>query len=124
MTPVYIAAPYAPARGLTATDNLVRAHALARHAMSLGYAPIVIHGAVQVGVYGNDDNPSERARGIEAACAIAKAVGRAGGELWLLRLPGGGVSNGCDREARAFETARLGALRWFEMNPDLTIREI
>ena len=98
--------------------------ALARHAMSLGYAPIVIHGAVQVGVYGNDDNPSERARGIEAACAIAKAVGRAGGEFWLLRLPGGGVSSGCDREARAFETARFGALRWFEMESDLTIREI
>ena len=95
-----------------------------RHAMSLGYAPIVIHGAVQVGVYGDDADPPERARGIEAACAIAKAVGRAEGELWLLRLPGGGVSSGCDREARAFETARFGALRWFEMESDLTIREI
>ena len=124
MTPIYIAAPYAPRPGLTTTENITRAHALARHAMRLGYAPVVIHGAVQVGVFGNDDDPEERARGIEAACAIAAAIGRAGGELWLLVLPEGGLSSGCEREARAFESARFGALRWFEMDSALNIREI
>ena len=124
MTPIYIAAPYAPRPGLTTTENITRAHALARHAMRLGYAPVVIHGAVQVGVFGNDDDPEERARGIEAACAIAAAIGRAGGELWLLVLPEGGLSSGCEREAEAYLRAGGTVERRFRMNQAYRIEEI
>lgn len=124
MTLVYIAAPYTAHPGLTTTENIVRAHTLARHALSLGYAPIVIHGAIQAGVYGNDDVPAERAIGIETACAIAAGVGRAGGELWALMLPYGAMSDGVDRERRAYLDAGGRRTRWFKMAPDLSIREI
>lgn len=124
MTPIYIAAPYASTADHHTIDNIRRARALARHASALGYAPMVIHGEIAEGVYGNDNDPEEHARGIEAACAIAAAIGRAGGELWILVPPDGGVSSGCEREEQAFVATGNTRVRYWRMGLDGAISEV
>ena len=110
----YIAAPFAPWEGETTDptvwgylgveDNLGRVRKLAAHAFrhESGIAPVYIHEAIALGVYGNDENPEERERGLQAAALIAESIAVAGGELWLLELPNGRLSHGTAFEAAAF----------------------
>ena len=124
MIPVYIAAPYGQTAWHTVGENIRRADALARHAVEQGYAPIVIHRAIAAGVYGDDFNAAERDRGIMAARSIAASVATAGGELWLLHTPSGGVTFGCRMEVRAYLDARGNEVREFRMGDNFDVEEL
>jgi hypothetical protein len=88
MKTCYIAAPFA------GTPDDSRALALARLAMDLGFAPVVIHPAVRAGAYGDDNDPDARERGLEAAKTIAAQCD----ELWCLLRDDGTASGGCQAE--------------------------
>lgn len=110
---VYIAAPY----GGDIEDNVVRASALALHAVELGRAPLVIHPAIQAGAYGADDVPEERARGLRVAVALVRMVATVGGELWVLLTAEGGVTPGVRAEMNAYAmTGR--AIRWWYLGDE------
>jgi hypothetical protein len=107
--PAYLAAPFAPWGSLSALDNTIRARTLARYAITKeGIAPVYVHEAVWLGAFGDESKPEERERGLRASLAIAEAVALAGGELWLLELPDGSFSSGCERERATFERAARG----------------
>lgn len=113
--PAYIAAPFAAWAGLsepngacalTVAENVKRARTLAAYGFRKeGIAPVYVHEQIEAGVFGNDGNPEDRERGLLADAAIAEAVAIAGGELWLLELPDGTFSRGCEHERAAFERA-------------------
>lgn len=107
--PAYLAAPFAPWGSLSSLDNTIRARTLAHYAITKeGIAPVYVHEAVWLGAFGDESKPEERERGLQASLAIAEAVALAGGELWLLELPDGTFSNGCERERATFERAARG----------------
>lgn len=112
MSVVYIAAPYASNEGLSIEENVRRAVALAELAACDGYAPLLVHREVREGLYGRDEVPEERERGLRATRAIAQMVGYAQGELWILQLPSGGISSGCANEHTSF---LFGAMRAYDM---------
>lgn len=114
--PAYIAAPFAAWQGgylpdgsrdrLLVFENVKRARLLAAYGFRKeGIAPVYVHEQIEAGVFGNDGNPEDRERGLLAAATIAEAVALAGGELWLLELPDGSFSRGCEHERAAFERA-------------------
>lgn len=123
MTPIYIAAPYRPVAQMSILDNVWRAERLAAVARSHGHAPVCIHRAILAGMYGDDNDPTERDRGVALACAIAEAIGKAGGELWILLTPTGQISAGCAREASAFASVCEGRVRMWAMTTDGRIEE-
>jgi len=101
-TVVYIAAPYAANEGLSIEENVQRAVALAELAAAQGYAPLFVHREVGMGLYGRDEVPEERERGLRSTRMLAQTVGYAQGELWMLRLPSGRWSSGCEGERAGF----------------------
>jgi hypothetical protein len=109
MSVVYVAAPFAPNEGLSIEENVRRAVALAEMAASLGCAPLLVHREVRAGLYGRDEVPEERERGLRATRAIAQMVGYAQGELWILQLPSGQISSGCIGERTSFVSGALRA---------------
>lgn len=109
ITPVYIVAPFAPNEGLSVEDNVARAVALAAHAVTKGMAPLLVHREVDAGLYGRDDIPEERARGLALTRRLAQAMGEARGALWVLELPSGRLSSGCAGEVEAFLVGALNA---------------
>jgi len=121
MSVVYVAAPFAPNEGLSIEENVRRAVALAEMAVSEGYAPLLVHREVSAGLYGRDEVPEERERGLRATRAIAQMVGYAQGELWILQLPSGQISSGCGGERERFVS---GALRAHDMGTVLRARII
>lgn len=101
--PVYIAAPFAAATPEARAKNVRRACVLAAYAVRRGLAPVVVHPLVELGIFGRDDAPEERERGLAAACALAEMVGRhAGGCLWVLTRDDGTLSPGTEREDAAW----------------------
>ena len=108
-TPVYIAAPFAPNEGLSIEENIERAAALAAMAVMLGFAPVFVHREVATGLYGRDEFPEERARGLAMTRRLAEIVGEARGLLWVLELPSGRLSSGCEGEVEAFMAAAWNA---------------
>lgn len=111
---VYVAAPFAAAEGLSVEDNVARAVALGALATAEGYAPLVVHPAVEAGVYGSDDVPADRANGLRCTQGLAELVGSGAGQLWILVRPSGRLSFGCEAEKEAFlyglRRVREGAL--------------
>lgn len=107
--PVYIAAPFAPNEGLSISENVARAAALAALAVEEGLAPIFIHREVATGLFGRDEVPEERARGLALTRRLAEVVGEAQGALWVLELPSGALSSGCEGEVEAFMAAAWNA---------------
>ena len=107
----YIAAPFAPGRGRGVQENVRRANKLAAHAVTEGYAPVVVHSAIQDGVYGDDANPVHRDRGLEICRALVTAVGDTDGEFWILADSDGEatvISAGVRAELEAYaETASI-----------------
>ena len=116
---VYIAAPYAPNEGISIEENVRRAVALADRAAAEGHAPLLVHREVRAGLYGRDEVPEERERGLRATRSLARMVGNAQGELWILQLPSGQISSGCDGERTSFVS---GALRARDMGAVLRAR--
>jgi hypothetical protein len=106
---VYIAAPFAPNEGLSIVENVRRASALAELAVQQGLAPVLVHREVAAGLYGRDEVPEERARGLALTRRLAEIVGETRGHLWLLELPSGRLSSGCDGEVEAFREAMWNA---------------
>ena len=119
MSVVYIAAPFAPNEGLSIEENVRRAVALAEMAVFEGYAPLLVHREVRAGLYGRDEVPEERERGLRATRALARMVGYAQGDLWILQLPSGQISSGCVGERTSFVS---GALRAHDMGTVLRAR--
>lgn len=99
--PAYIIAPYAG----DIDRNVARAVLLGRLALAHGLAPVVVHPAIKAGVYGDDDVPEERERGLRAACGIARTVVAAGGDVWALTDDNGSLSAGSRIEWHACEQA-------------------
>ena len=116
---VYIAAPYAPNEGISIEENVRRAVALADRAAAEGHAPLLVHREVRAGLYGRDEVPEERERGLRATRSLARMVGNAQGELWILQLPSGQISSGCVGERTSFVS---GALRARDMGAVLRAR--
>ena len=116
MSVVYIAAPFAPNEGLSIEENVRRAVALAEMAVTEGYAPLLVHREVRAGLYGRDEVLEERERGLRATRALARMVGYAQGDLWILQLPSGQISSGCIGERTSFVS---GALRARDMGATL-----
>jgi hypothetical protein len=108
-TPVYIAAPFAPNEGLSIEENIARAVALAEQAVEEGFAPILVHREVALGLYGRDEIPEERARGLALTRRLAEVVGSVRGAMWVLELPSGRLSSGCEGEVEAFMAAAWNA---------------
>ena len=94
MRTVYIAGPFGDPDRKVREWNIERARLLARLAMARGLAPIMIHGEVQAGTYGDDADPAGRRRGLEAACAIAARTD----VFWMLQRDDGTESTGCTME--------------------------
>jgi hypothetical protein len=109
MSVVYIAAPYASNEGLSIEENVRRAVALAEMAVTEGYAPLLVHREVHAGLYGRDEVMEERERGLRATRALARMVGYAQGDLWILQLPSGQISSGCIGERTSFVSGALRA---------------
>lgn len=106
---VYIAGPYAAPTPEERVENVRRIGVLSRLALGLGLAPVAVHVAVEAGHFGQDSNPMDRKRGLDAACSIAVAVAQSGGDLWVLARDDGSLSSGCMAEHDAFQrTANAG----------------
>lgn len=102
-----IAAPYAPLPGLTVQDNINRAVWLSRLAMAFGLAPITPHLLWPVLTDDLDEkDPSTRDVSLRNSQAHAAAVGKAGGDMWVLTKPGKErkLSAGCVEEFNSFFT--------------------
>ena len=118
LTPVYIAAPYASQDPLVRALNVRRACALARLAVEMGLAPICVHPGIAP-IYGDEETPELRARGLAVDLALVELVARAGGALWLLWADEGPpVTEGVALERVAFGTPEREEggswSRWFE----------
>jgi len=115
---VYIAAPYANEDPQEVALNVARACALARLAVEKGLAPICVHPGIAP-VYGTEETPALRAKGIAVDVALVGLVAGAGGALWLLWADEGPpVTEGVTLERAAFGTPEreVGGSwrRWFE----------
>lgn len=118
-TLVYIAAPYGAPTPEGRAENTRRAVALAALAAAWGRAPICVHPLIEAGVFGDDDNPADRARGL-ACMAQVEAVAKADGEMWVLLRDDGLMSRGCLAEVEAWQrVAEIGTrTRWFLRDGD------
>lgn len=106
---VYIAGPYAAPTAQERAENVRRIGVLSRLALGLGLAPVAVHAAVEAGHFGQDCNPADRKRGLDAACSLAQWVAKSGGDLWVLTRDDGFFSSGCVQEVDAFQrTANAG----------------
>jgi hypothetical protein len=99
--PVYCAAPYAG----DVMTNVAVSGAFGAYAVARGFAPVVPHMMIFAGIYGNDDIPEERERGMKCTLAIVVAVAHDAGELWVLRREDGTISPGCLAEIEAYSAA-------------------
>ena len=95
---VYIAGPYAASSDEERTENVRRIGEVARFALSLGFAPITVHAAIEAGHYGDDSDPEARARGLDATCEIAGRIALSGGHFFAIRRDDGSLSDGTKRE--------------------------
>jgi len=68
---VYIAAQYGAATAEERARNAARARWLATVAHRMGLAPVYVHDAIEVGVFGDDADPKARNAGLASATAIA-----------------------------------------------------
>jgi len=102
---VYIAGPYRGKDRAEESENVLRAAALSRLAIKEGLSPIVVHPGIYLGAYGDDGDEEQRARGLDVAIEIVRAVAEAGGSLWVIRSDDGRLSEGTQRELDSFAGA-------------------
>ena len=108
---VYIAGPYAAPTPEERAENVRRIGVLSRLALGLGLTPVTVHAAIDAGHFGQDSNPVDRKRGLDAACTLAQWVAKSGGDLWVLTRDDGFFSSGCVQEVDAFQrTANAGPI--------------
>lgn len=112
----YIAAPYADPSPTIRAWHVDRAVLLARLAMACGYSPVETHTSIAAGVYGDDSDPGQRARGMAATAAICRGVlATPGAVLWALKRDDGSVSDGTRAECvLAADVADYTAHTWAE----------
>ena len=77
----YAAAPYSDPSATIRRWHVARALLLARLAMACGYAPFESHTSILAGVYGDDSDPEQRKRGMEASAAICRSAMRQASSL-------------------------------------------
>lgn len=80
----YVASPYADPSPMIRAWHVSRAVLLSRLAMACGLAPVEVHTGIAAGVYGDDSDPEQRARGMAATRQIAALVMSGGGKMWAL----------------------------------------
>jgi hypothetical protein len=107
--PVYIAAPFAARHTTSVVENIRRACTMARLAFQAGLVPVLVHLDVDRGIYGQDEDATEREAGLAATRDIAGIVGKAGGSLWILFTDEGTLSAGCGGELLEFAKSRQDA---------------
>lgn len=91
----YIAAPLNDASPTIVAWHVARARLLARLAMACNLSPVVVHGEIEAGTYGDDADPEQRARGMAASAAICRGVlATPGAVLWALLRDDGSMSAG------------------------------
>jgi len=102
---VYVAGPFREKKHRSEREvNSRRAVAVANLAVQRGLSPIVIHPAILLGAYGEDDSPRDRANGLEIACKIVRAVaGVPKSKLWVIKTDDGGLSEGTQVEVEAWK---------------------
>ena len=101
---VYICAPYGDKDPAVVQQNIERAEKMARYAVYMGYSPVVVHSYIDR-VFGDDNDPELRKRGLGCVVSIAWAVAMAGGKLWLMQKPNGSITSGCAKEVNIFRSA-------------------
>lgn len=107
----YIAGPYNDTSETIRAWHVDRARLLARLALACGYAPIEPHSSIAAGVYGDDSDPEQRARGMAATAAICRGVlATPGAVLWALLRNDGELSEGVAAEMRIAVDGGAGLL--------------
>ena len=95
----YIAAPLNDASPTIVAWHVARARLLARLAMACNLSPVVVHGEIEAGTYGDDADPEQRARGMAASAAICRGVlSTPGAVLWALLRDDKRMSDGVSAE--------------------------
>ena len=95
----YIAAPLNDASPTIVAWHVTRARLLARLAMACNLAPFEPHSSIAAGVYGDDSDPEQRARGMAASTAICRGVlSTPGSVLWALLRDDKRMSDGVSAE--------------------------
>lgn len=107
MTRVYVAAPFADPSPTVRAWHVARACLLGRLALECGHAPVVVHPSIAAGVYGDDEVPHERERGLRAALEVMRGCDA----LWALLRDDGTMSAGTAEECRLFD-GNPQALAW------------
>lgn len=106
----YIAGPFNDPSPTIRRWHVDRAVLLARLAMACGYAPFELHTSILAGVYGDDSDPEQRKRGMEAGAAICRGVlATPWAVLWALTNDDGMFSDGVRAEwtlAQGLDAAR------------------
>lgn len=115
--PVYVAAPFGDADPARVRWNVARAEALARLLFLEGLAPVSVHGPIASGIYGDDRDPEERARGTAATLAALEAFTKGGGFLVALARDDGELSRGTEADVEAVEDlgGRVVVVTWREL---------
>jgi len=109
---VYIAGPF----GGTPEEqqaNTERAEALASYAVRQGCSPICVHSGILRGVYGDDNAPADRRRGLNAVLRLVEVCE----EVWAITRDDGSLSPGMHAEKARLDAAnprRWVQLRWDE----------
>lgn len=100
--PCYLAGPIAAPTAEERAENIRRIGQICRWLTARGYAVVTVHAAVAAGHYGDDDDPAERERGIQACEVLARMVADRNGQLAVLLRDDGEASTGTRREMIAF----------------------
>ncbi len=102
---VYIAGPFREKEHRSEREvNSRRAVAVANLAVQQGLSPIVIHPAILLGAYGEDDSPRDRANGLQIACKIVRAVaGVPKSRIWVIKTDEDEISEGTQAEVEAWK---------------------
>ena len=95
---VYIAAPFGASSQTERVWNTQRAELLCLLAQRSGYAPICVHSGILRGAYGDDDNPADRAAGLETDVRLLDVCD----EMWVLLRDDGSMSDGVAVEVKAY----------------------
>lgn len=105
MNSAFISGPIKAATPAELSENVRRAVHLARWSVERGYAPMCAHPGVAAGMYGREEVPAERERGLRICEALAADVARSGGAMFVILRDDGTASQGVAREVRAYFAA-------------------
>lgn len=102
-TTVYIAAPHGDPTPEGRARNAARARWLATVAHRMGLAPMYVHDAIELGVFGDDTDPEARAAGLASAVALAASC-----QVIWAAIAVGRMTDGVQREIDAWQDAHPG----------------